>query len=190
MILIHIAVFDLTFQGGGLERSLKNIDMMKQVHTYNGIKILSFFVLLNLVVPATLNGQPSVVLPNKAQLRWQQYEQTMFVALDPCTWQGREYDNHSLPLSRLNPSELNTDQWCETARLWGAKLILFVAKHTGGFCWWQTGTSNYGIKDTPWRNGKGDVLADLSKSCKKYGLDLGIYVYPGDEQWEIGRAHV
>jgi len=125
-------------------------------------------------------------LPTASQLRWQSYEQTMFVCLDPCTWQGREYDNHTTPLNRINPSELNTDQWCEVANSWGAGLILFVAKHTGGFCWWQTNTTDYGIKNTPWKDGNGDVLKDLSESCKKYGLDLGIYVYPGDETWGAG----
>ena len=128
----------------------------------------------------------SIPLPSKAQLRWQQYERTMFLCLDPCTWQGREYDNHSYPISQINPTRLNTDQWCEVARSWGAKMILFVAKHTGGFCWWQTNTSEYGIKNTPWRNGKGDVLKELSQSCRKYGLGLGIYVYPGDETWGAG----
>jgi alpha-L-fucosidase len=110
----------------------------------------------------------------------------MFVCLDPCTWQGREYDNHSTPLERINPTLLNTNQWCETAQLWGAKEILFVAKHTGGFCWWQTQTTNYGIKDTPYKNGKGDVLRELSESCKKYGINLVIYIYPGDETWGAG----
>ena len=110
----------------------------------------------------------------------------MFVCLDPCTWQGREYDNHSMPLSRINPSKLNTDQWCEVAKSWGAKEILYVAKHTGGFCWWQTKTSDYSIRNTPYKNGKGDVLKELSESCKKYGLNLGIYVYPGDETWGAG----
>jgi len=66
---------------------------------------------------------------------------TILLCLDPATWQGREYDNHSISLNRINPTQLNTDQWCQTAQLWGAKLILFVAKHTGGFCWWQTNTS-------------------------------------------------
>jgi alpha-L-fucosidase len=128
----------------------------------------------------------TIPLPNKAQLRWQNYERTMFVCIDPCTWQGREYDNHSTPLNRIDPTALNTDQWCEVAKSWDAKLILFVAKHTGGFCWWQTTTTDYGIKNTPWKNGKGDVLKELSESCKKYGLDLGIYVYPGDETWGAG----
>ena len=124
--------------------------------------------------------------PSAAQYKWHEQERIMFVCLDPCTWQGREYDNHSTPIERINPEKLNTDQWCETAQLWGAKEILFVAKHTGGFCWWQTETTNYGIKDTPYKDGKGDVLKELSESCKKYGLNLGIYVYPGDETWGAG----
>ena len=110
----------------------------------------------------------------------------MFVCLDPCTWEGREYDNHSIPLSRINPELLDTDQWCKAAVSCGAKLILFVAKHSGGFCWWQTETTEYSVKNTPWKEGKGDVLKDLSESCRKYGLGLGIYVYPGDETWGAG----
>lgn len=152
-------------------------------------KALLFFFLLSISFSgiAQDNGKTvGIPLPSKAQLRWQNYEQTMFVCLDPCTWQGREYDNHSTPLIRINPTGLNTDQWCEVAKSWGAKLILFVAKHTGGFCWWQTNTTDYGIKNTPWKNSKGDVLKQLSESCKKYGLDLGIYVYPGDETWGAG----
>lgn len=124
--------------------------------------------------------------PSSIQYEWHEQERIMFVCLDPCTWQGREYDNHSISLDRINPARLNTDQWCETAKLWGAKEILFVAKHTGGFCWWQTETTDYGIKDTPYKNGNGDVLKELSESCRKFGLNLGIYVYPGDETWGAG----
>jgi len=127
-----------------------------------------------------------LAIPSPQQFRWQEQERIMFVAIDPCTWQGREYDNHSTPLAEINPKELDTDQWCETAKSWGAKEILFVAKHTGGFCWWQTETTDYGIKDTPYKDGKGDVLKELSESCKKYGLNLGVYVYPGDETWGAG----
>ena len=136
----------------------------------------------------SLYSQDSSILPvpSKVQYTWHEQERIMFVCLDPCTWQGREYDDHSMPLDRINPEALNTDQWCETAFLWGAQEILFVAKHTGGFCWWHTETTDYGIKNTPYKDGKGDVLKDLSLSCKKYGLNLGIYVYPGDDTWGAG----
>lgn len=124
--------------------------------------------------------------PSPQQYAWHEQERIMFVCLDPATWEGREYDNHSMPLSAINPRKLDTDQWCRAAKLWGAKEILFVAKHTGGFCWWQTHTSNYGIRETPWKGGKGDVLAELSASCRRHGLALGVYVYPGDDQWGAG----
>jgi len=121
--------------------------------------------------------------PTPQQYAWHEQERIQFVCLDPCTWQGREYDNHSTPLSAINPTQLDTDQWCRAAKLWGAREILFVAKHTGGFCWWQTETTHYGIKDAAWKGGQGDVLAELSASCRKQGLNLGIYVYPGDDTW-------
>jgi alpha-L-fucosidase len=124
--------------------------------------------------------------PSEAQLRWHAYEQIMFVHLSPATWQGREYDNGSTPLSDIQLSSLDTDQWCEVAKSWGAKMIVFVAKHAGGFCWWQTQTTDYGVRNVSWKNGEGDVLKDLAASTKKFGLDLGIYVYPGDEQWGAG----
>ncbi|MGH2644569.1 MAG: alpha-L-fucosidase, partial [Chitinophagaceae bacterium] len=131
--------------------------------------------------PHTTLAKPSAV-----QYAWQEQGRIMFVTLGPATWEGREYDNHSIPLSRINPKQLSTDQWCRVARSWGAKEILFVAKHTGGFCWWQTHTSNYGIRNTPWKGGKGDVLKELSASCKKYGLNLGIYLSPADATWGAG----
>jgi len=124
--------------------------------------------------------------PTPEQIAWHELEITMFVHWHPGTWQGREYDNRSTPLDQINPSELDTDQWCRVARSFGAKLILFVAKHVGDFCWWQTDTTEYSIKNTPWKNGKGDVLSDLSRSCEKYGLKLGIYVYPGNEDLGAG----
>ncbi|MBS1667816.1 MAG: alpha-L-fucosidase [Bacteroidetes bacterium] len=124
--------------------------------------------------------------PTRVQFAWQEQERILFVALDPATWEGREYDDHSIPLSRINPKKLNTDQWCMAAKAWGAKEILFVAKHTGGFCWWSTHTTDYGIRNTAWKNGKGDVLKELSASCKKFGLNLGMYVSPADESWGVG----
>lgn len=145
---------------------------------------LSFLTL----VVVLLSGCKSqnIPVPTEAQLRWQQNERAMFVHFSPATWQAREYDNGSTPLDRIIAPDLSTDQWCEVALSWGAKEIIFVAKHAGGFCWWQTDTTPYGVKNTPYKGGKGDVLREISESCKKYGLDLGVYVYPGDQQWGAG----
>ena len=124
--------------------------------------------------------------PSMSQYFWHEQERLMFVCLDPCTWQGREYDNHTTDLKDMKLPLLDTDQWCEAALAWGAREILFVAKHTGGFCWWQTDSSDYSVKNISWKNGKGDLLEDLARSCGKHGLNMGIYVYPGDDTWGAG----
>lgn len=121
-----------------------------------------------------------IAKPTAQQILWLENERMMFVHFDPCTWTGKEYDDHTTDLSEMRMEKLNTDQWCETTLSWGARAIIFVAKHVGGFCWWQTNTSNYGIKETPYKNGKGDVLGELSRSCRKYGLKLGVYISPSD----------
>jgi alpha-L-fucosidase len=123
------------------------------------------------------------VLPSPQQVLWHEMEQIMFVCIDPCTWQGREYDNHSVPLNRINPTKLDVNQWIDAAKSFDAKMILFVAKHVGGFCWWQTEASDYSIKNTPYKNGRGDVLDELAKACFERGMKLGVYIYPGDETW-------
>ena len=125
-----------------------------------------------------LNKKLSVT--SEVQFRWHEQERLMFVHFAPNTWQNQEYDDLSTPLSDINPQNLDTDQWCRVALSWGAKEILFVAKHVGGFCWWPTKSSDYNVSNIPWKGGKGDLLRDISESCKKFGLNLGVYVYPGD----------
>lgn len=123
--------------------------------------------------------------PSAAQLAWQDCEVGMFLHFAPNTWQDQEGDVLTTPLHDVNPSSLDTDQWARTAKEMGAKYLVFVAKHVGGFCWWQTTTTDYGVKETPWKNGKGDVMADVAKSCKKYGLKLGVYLSPADRKHGI-----
>ncbi|MEX2592031.1 MAG: alpha-L-fucosidase [Anditalea sp.] len=145
-----------------------------------------FFYLLLCIFHQEATAQRVLPTPTGPQLRWQEKELLMFIHFAPNTWTGLSQDDNSLPLSRINPDKLDTDQWCEVAKSFGAKMIVFVAKHSGGFCWWQTNTTEYGVRNIPWMSGKGDLLADLSKSCDKFGLDLGVYIYPGDKTWGAG----
>jgi alpha-L-fucosidase len=132
---------------------------------------------------ASAPGMRAVARPSADQVVWQDLEVGMFVHFAPNTWQNEESDNLSTPLSEIDPKQLNTDQWAQTAVNLGAKYIVVVAKHQGGFCMWQTDTTDYGIKNTPWKGGKGDVLADVSASCKKFGLKLGVYCCPRDDHF-------
>ena len=131
-----------------------------------------------LSVPSTPRARASA-----DQMVWQDLELGMFVHFAPNTWQDEESDNLTTPLSAIDPKDLDTDQWALTAITLGAKYIVFVAKHQGGFCMWQTETTEYCIRNTPWRDGHGDVLADVSASCRKHGLKLGVYVCPRDDHF-------
>jgi alpha-L-fucosidase len=148
---------------------------------------LIIFVILSTVgssqQSSRLTEKVQLAKPSDIQYKWHEQERLMFLHFAPTTWSEVEQNDHSVSLDRINPKKLDTDQWCEAALSFGAKQIIFVAKHSGGFCWWQTETTNYGIKETPYKNGKGDVLKELSESCRKYGLNLGVYVYPGDRTW-------
>ena len=124
--------------------------------------------------------------PTAAQLAWHQMEIEMFVHFGPATWQEQDNDDLSLPPAKFNPTKLDTEQWCDVAESFGARQIILVAKHVGGFCLWQTDSSTYGLKQAAWRNGKGDIAADLAASCQKRGLRLGMYLSPADKFLDAG----
>jgi len=146
------------------------------------ISFLGFYLICSLFFLISCN-KTNLPKPSEVQYKWHEQERIMFIHFAPTTWTEVEQNDHSVSLDRINPEKLNTDQWCEAAIAWGAKQIIFVAKHSGGFCWWQTHTTEYGIRNTPYKNGNGDVLKEISESCKKYGLNLGVYIYPGDKTW-------
>jgi alpha-L-fucosidase len=133
-------------------------------------------------------SQPAASLarPTPQQRAWQDLELGMFIHMGPQTWQDSESDRMNVEPSAMNPAKLDTDQWVRTAEAMGAKYIVFVAKHEGGFCWWQTETTDFGVRNSPWRGGKGDVLADLAASCRKRGIKLGVYLSPADRKHRIG----
>ena len=122
----------------------------------------------------------TIALPTPAQLAWQDMELAMFIHMDPCVWQNTQGSNALLPLDQYNPERLDAEQWVDVAVSLGARLVLLVCKHRGGFCMWQTETSNYGVKDTPWRGGKGDIVGDVSAACRRRGLKFGVYLAPQD----------
>ncbi len=135
-----------------------------------------------------LQGAAEPARPTTDQAAWQDMELGMFIHIAPNTWQDAEGDQRNTPLEKINPSALDTEQWVQVAESMGAKYIVFVAKHVGGFCMWQTDTTDYGIKNTPWKDGKGDVLGDLSASCRDHGIKLGVYLCPRDDAHDVGDS--
>ena len=103
----------------------------------------------------------------------------MFIHFEPITFKpAPAYHQHPEELPKpesINPAKLDTDQWLEAARAMGARLAVFTAQHDSGFCMWPTDVYDYGIKQSPWRNGGGDVVADFIESCHKYDIKPGLY---------------
>jgi alpha-L-fucosidase len=93
-------------------------------------------------------------------------------------WGHRQYETRPEP-SVFNPRKLNTDQWMEAAKAMGAKYAVFVAKHGSGFMCWQSDLYPYGMKQSPYKDGKGDIVRDFVNSCRKYGILPGIYAHMG-----------
>lgn len=124
--------------------------------------------------------------PTKQQAAWQDLELGMFIHFAP----NLRYDAGSqlveVPPGEVDPTELDTEQWVDVAEAMGARYIVFVAKHCDGFVFWQSDTTDHGVAGTPWRDGTGDILADLSESCRKRGMELGVYLSPAD--WQFNAA--
>lgn len=122
----------------------------------------------------------SRVVPNDRQKAWQERELTAFLHFGINTFTGREWGDGKESPTLFTPDALDTDQWVKTLSDAGFKMVILTAKHHDGFCLWPTATTDHSVASSPWREGKGDVVGDLRKSCDKYGMKLGIYLSPWD----------
>ncbi len=120
------------------------------------------------------------VIPTPNQYEFKKLEFTCFVHFGPNTFTRMEWGNGMEDPRIFDLHELDTDQWCRAMKAAGMKLVVFTVKHHDGFVLWQSRYTTHGIMSTPFRDGKGDVLKDLSASCEKYGLKLGVYLSPAD----------
>ncbi|MBS1730409.1 MAG: alpha-L-fucosidase [Bacteroidetes bacterium] len=119
-------------------------------------------------------------LPSADQLAWSDMEIYLFIHFGPNTFSGKEWGSGNELASSFNPSALDCRQWCRIAKAAGAKGIIITAKHHDGFCLWPSAYSTHTVAYSPWENGRGDVLKNLSEACKEYGLKMGVYLSPWD----------
>lgn len=131
-------------------------------------------------------------LPTMEQQIFHDMEMGMFIHWAPYVYNSKEDSRNLTPdLSLVTAENFNAEQYVQTAVDLGAKYIVFVAKHAGGFCLWQTDTTPYSVKHIKWKDGNGDLVKDLSDECRRRGIKLGLYLSPCDRYLGIavgGRA--
>ncbi len=124
------------------------------------------------------------VVPDANQYKYQKDELAAFCHFGPNTFNEVEWGEH---YGKKQPNEIFTltndfdaDTLVGTLHNAGFKKIIVTAKHHDGFCIWNSEYTDYCIKNTDYKNGKGDVLAEISAACSKYDMDMGLYLSPWD----------
>lgn len=128
----------------------------------------------------TASTAPCGPVPTDNQLRWQDMEMYAFIHYSLNTYTDQEWGFGNEALELFNPSDLDCRQWARVCKQAGMKGIIFTAKHHCGFCMWPSEYTEYSVKNTPWKNGKGDVVRELADACREEGLEFAVYLSPWD----------
>ncbi|MEU6122365.1 alpha-L-fucosidase [Streptomyces sp. NPDC047123] len=131
--------------------------------------------------PATLVDKASQVRPTARQIAWQKLEQTAFLHFGVNTFTGLEWGTGDEDPDVFQPHELDTDQWARALRDGGFRLAILTVKHHDGFVLYPSRYTGHSVAGSSWRDGKGDVLRAFADSLRRYGIKVGVYISPADE---------
>ena len=137
-------------------------------------------IILSMKVQAQTLPTACGPVPNENQLRWQAMEMYAFIHYSLNTYTDQEWGFGNEDPKLFNPSHLDCRQWAKVCKQAGMKGIIFTAKHHCGFCMWPSKYTDYSVKSSPWKEGKGDVVRELAEACRDEGLEFAVYLSPWD----------
>ena len=124
--------------------------------------------------------KPHGPLPSQAQLAYLEDELAAFIHFGPNTFYDQEWGTGQEDPERFNPIQLDAREWVRVLKETGFKKLILVVKHHDGFVLYPTAHTDYSIKSSPWRNGEGDLLLEVSQAATEFDMDIGVYLSPWD----------